>query len=87
MSNIVTFPNKSRKPMMAEPCDGFPRWQAIVTYRSKAGPQSQTIAFEELEELHDIIEGGPSFHCIDTIVVRLNPEAAPELVDLEDQFA
>jgi len=84
MSNIVKFPNKSRDGV-AFPIDGdFPRWKATITYRSRDGRKSQVETFEELEELHHIIESGPNFYCIETIVVCLNPEAAPERINLED---
>lgn len=47
------------------------RWHAIVTYRTEAGPFTLDHDFEELEDLHDIIERGPNWHCIIDIVVTL----------------
>jgi hypothetical protein len=41
------------------------RWIAIVTYRGEAGPIEVDHHFEELEELHTLIEHGPHF---DTII-------------------
>ena len=49
------------------------RWIAIVTYRSTSGPIEVDHHFEELEELHALIERGPDWNTIDTIVVRSNP--------------
>jgi hypothetical protein len=56
---------------MSEP-DHF-RWIAVVTYRAEAGPIEIDHHFEELEELHSLIERGPDWNTIETIVVRLNP--------------
>ena len=30
-------------------------------------------AFEELYELHDLIENGPNFYTIDRVEIRINP--------------
>jgi hypothetical protein len=52
------------------------RWLATATYRSERGPIEVDHAFEELEELHDLIERGPDWNTIETIIVRLNPRGA-----------
>jgi hypothetical protein len=52
------------------------RWLAVVTYRGEAGPIEVDHHFEELEELDAIIERGPDWNTIISIVVRLNPERA-----------
>jgi hypothetical protein len=52
------------------------RWVAVVTYRAEAGPIEIDHHFEELEELQVLIERGPDWNTIETIVVRLNPERA-----------
>ena len=44
-----------------------------MTYRAEAGPIEIDHHFEELEELHSLIERGPDWNTIETIVVRLNP--------------
>ena len=50
------------------------RWIAVVTYRSESGPIEVDHHFEELEELHTLIERGPDWNTIVSIVVTLNPE-------------
>jgi hypothetical protein len=52
------------------------RWLAVVTYRSESGPIEVDHHFEELEELDTIIERGPDWNTIVSIVVTLNPERA-----------
>ena len=52
------------------------RWVAVVIYRAEAGPIEIDHHFEELEELQGIVERGPDWNTIETIVVRLNPERA-----------
>jgi hypothetical protein len=51
-----------------------PRWQALVVYRSQNGPIEVDFAFEELAELHGLIERGPNWDTIERIVVTLDPE-------------
>jgi hypothetical protein len=46
-----------------------PRWVVKLTYRYAEGPRSITLKVEELFELQDIVEGGPSFYSIESIVV------------------
>ena len=46
------------------------RWLAQITYND--GTPGQSIAFEELDELRDIIERGPDWNVIHKIVVTLN---------------
>lgn len=62
--------------MTPEPEIEHLRWLAIVTYRGEAGPIEVDHHFEELEELHTIIERGPDWNTIVSIVVTLNPERA-----------
>ena len=52
------------------------RWIAVVTYRSESGPIEVDHHFEELEELHTLVERGPDWNTIVSIVVTLNPERA-----------
>ena len=50
------------------------RWIAVVTYRSQElGDIEVQHHFEELEELHDIVERGPDWNAIRDIKVTLNP--------------
>ncbi len=46
------------------------RWQASVFYRSKNGLIEVQHDFDELEDLHELVERGPTFHAIDHIEVR-----------------
>jgi len=48
------------------------RWTAAITYRRDSRNETRLASFEELKELHDIIECGPDFGAIDTIVIRYN---------------
>ncbi|WP_156041786.1 hypothetical protein [Bradyrhizobium sp. URHD0069] len=52
------------------------RWMAEIHYNN--GEPPGVVAFEELAELHDIVELGPDWNAIDQIVVTLNrPSVAP----------
>jgi hypothetical protein len=47
-----------------------PRWKAEVVYTH--GPlKLATYVFDEIGELHDIVEHGPNFYAIDSITVSL----------------
>ena len=47
------------------------RWRAVATYREgREGVVSYTHEFDELEELHDIIEAGPDWACLEKIEIR-----------------
>lgn len=48
------------------------RWVAKITYRRDAGNEDRIVSFEELHELHDIVEGGPDFYAIEHIEIRTN---------------
>jgi hypothetical protein len=50
------------------------RWVAVVTYRAETGLVEVDHCFEELEELRGLIDRGPAWSTIETIVVRLNPK-------------
>jgi len=63
-----------------------PRWRAVVHYRSENGLIDVEHWFEELEELDDIVERGPSFQAIEKIEIfyqlpndQLTIEAAERL--------
>ena len=45
------------------------RWVAKITYRRDTGNEVRVVSFEELLDLHDIIERGPDFYAIESIVV------------------
>jgi hypothetical protein len=52
------------------------RWLAVITYRSPNGPIDVDHHFEEMGELHSIVERGPDWNEIERIEVRLNPARA-----------
>jgi len=47
------------------------RWHATIYYRSDDGFVDVEHDFEELEDLHEIVERGPDWNTIDKIVVTL----------------
>jgi hypothetical protein len=49
------------------------RWLAIVKYRTDAGVTEVDHQLEELFELHNLIERGPDWNCIEGIHIQLNP--------------
>jgi hypothetical protein len=50
--------------------DTKPRWTVTLTYHFGEGPRSITINVEELYELQDIVESGPSFYSIESIKIK-----------------
>jgi hypothetical protein len=52
------------------------RWLATVTYRSDSSPIEVEHQFEEIADLHDLVERGPDWNTMEAIVVRLNPHRA-----------
>lgn len=49
-----------------------PRWKAICLYRSAAGPVDVEHHFDEVEDLHDLIERGPHWDTLIKCTVTLN---------------
>ena len=49
------------------------RWIATVKYRTDSGVTELDHQFEEMFELHDLIERGPDWNCIESIHIELNP--------------
>jgi hypothetical protein len=49
------------------------RWLATVKYRTDTGVSQVDHQFEEMFELHDLIELGPDWNCIESIHIELNP--------------
>ena len=47
------------------------RWIATVKYRTETGITEVDHQFEEMFELHDLIEQGPSWDCIEGIHIEL----------------
>jgi hypothetical protein len=53
------------------------RWMAEISYRN--GMRPEIVQFEELYELHKIIEHGPDWNDIEQIVITLNlPSRLPQ---------
>jgi len=50
------------------------RWLVIGKYRTNAGINEVDHQFEELFELHDLIERGPDWNCVESIHIQLNPQ-------------
>ena len=48
------------------------RWFAVVVYR---GGNIKVLNFEELADLHDLIEAGPNFYLIRSITIHTAHEA------------
>ena len=57
------------------------RWKAVITYRSDTSYIKRNVSFEEIEELHDIVEKGPNFYTIESIVITLNDRVAPMTIE------
>ena len=61
-----------------------PRWTVKLTYRYAEGPRSITLKVEELFELQDIVECGPNFYAIESIVVSINTDADHPKLTVEE---
>lgn len=48
------------------------RWVATVTYNASGGPIEVDYHFEEIRDLHNIIERGPDWNAIADIKIVLN---------------
>ncbi len=55
------------------------RWAATVWYRTDAGLIDVEHEFEELSDLHNLIERGPNFYAIDRIEIRHRNNPSPTL--------
>jgi hypothetical protein len=49
------------------------RWIVTAVYRGDLGLIDIEFHIEELNELHDLIERGPDWNCIERISIALNP--------------
>lgn len=50
------------------------RWKAVILYRTDNGLIEKTHYMEEMYDLHDIVEQGAHWDCVDEIIVtRYNP--------------
>ena len=63
----------SRRAKLVSGSSNPDRWMAEIIYTD--GGQ-KTLAFEEIEDLDEIIEMGPDWHTIDRITITLNRPAS-----------
>lgn len=74
MGNIVTL-------------HGGKRWKAIIEYRADEGPKSVDHYFDEISDLHRIIERGPDWKRLIRCTVTLNrSDAGTEQNSVEKAF-
>lgn len=59
MSNVVTL-------------HGEKRWKAVIEYRTATGTESVQHYFEEISDLHLVIEHGPDWNFLIRCIVTLN---------------
>ncbi len=57
------------------------RWHVTITYRTADGETEVDHAVEEISELHDIVERGPSFYTIKDIHIVPAPRCEPLTVE------
>ena len=62
-----------------------PRWHAVVTYRTRSGPVDDEHDFEEIGDFEEIIERGPSFGCIERIVITYTGAASRVTVEQAEE--
>lgn len=71
MSNIVTL-------------HADKRWRAVIQYRTEEGPKTVEHYFEEISDLHLIIEHGPDWNFLIRCTVTLNrPDDGEEQNSIE----
>ena len=59
-----------------------PRWRAEITYNTTDGPVTTTHMLDEIWELHDIIEEGPTFCAVANInITYVNKDLTAVLGD------
>lgn len=73
MSEIIEFKPRGGQAGPQEPDQS--RWKADIEYRSEEGGQLSTHYFEEIEDLHSIIELGPHWDTIVKCVVTINRQS------------
>lgn len=56
------------------------RWHAIIHYRTDHGPIDVEHDIAELMDIHDIVERGPHWDCVEKIeIVRINHNTSASL--------
>lgn len=71
--------------MSVEPISLF-RWVAMITYRHDDQDETVIVSFEEIEELHDIIESGPNFYAIKDIVIKPSGRVMARTVEMDNRL-
>ena len=61
------------------------RWRAVIVYRTDVGLVDVEHFFEEIDELHVLVERGPSWFAIDHIRIDLNGDG--KRVTIEEALA
>lgn len=77
MSNVHRLPTGERP--------AAPRWHTTITYRTERGPLKVEHDHQEIEDLHTLIELGPSWHAIEQIVTVLAAGASITVEAAEKQ--
>lgn len=60
------------------------RWKAIIIYQHVDGDIARPVAFNEIRELHNLIEDGPNFYAIKRI--EISPPQWSEPVTLGGEY-
>ena len=63
------------------------RWIAKISYRTDSGINIETHEFEELDELHNIVELGPHWDTIVGIAVNIQRHSDSDMLTVEKAFA
>ncbi|MBO6542344.1 MAG: hypothetical protein JJ939_11485 [Alphaproteobacteria bacterium] len=63
------------------------RWLAVVTYRTDSGLVTVEHDIEELEEIQDLVEAGPSWFAISGIKITLQRDLGYERLTIEQAEA
>lgn len=69
---------------MSEPIALF-RWIAAITYRHDDRDETRIVSFEEIYELHDIIEAGPNFYAIKDVVIKPSGRVMARTVQMDER--
>lgn len=67
--------------------DNEPRWTAKLTYLHNDGPRTSLITFDELYELHQIVEDGPDFYSIISIEIIINTNKYLPRITVEEAMS
>jgi hypothetical protein len=47
-----------------------PYWEVTITYRTETGPHEEVTQIDEIEEADGLVEGGPHWDTIESIVIK-----------------